>query len=163
MRVAGSWRRLFKLGLAGGGATMALLQIFPASRLGIHVEEIGVNPPERFALDAPPEVLAVLHRACWDCHSHETRWPFYAHLAPCSWLIAHDIHNARRHLNFSTWGGVDEDERRADRRDCWEQIQAGAMPPRFYVFPLHPEARLSAADKGILEAWLTRDAGPSGR
>jgi hypothetical protein len=160
--MASSWRRLAKLGLAGGGAAVALLQIFPASVLGIHIEDIGVNPPERFALDAPPEVLAVLHRACWDCHTHETRWPFYANLAPCSWLMAHDIHKARSHLNFSTWGGVDEDERRADRHDCWEQIQAGSMPPRFYVFPLHPEARLSAADKRILEAWLMWDAAPSG-
>lgn len=160
--MAKSWRRFAKLGLAGVGAAVALLQLCPASVLGIHLEEVGVNPPERFALDAPPEVLAVLHRACWDCHTHETRWPFYAHLAPGSWLMAHDIHKARSHLNFSTWGGVDEDERRADRHDCWEQIQAGSMPPRSYVFPLHPEARLSAADKRILAAWLMWDASASG-
>src|SRR6478736_5172478 len=76
----------------------------------IPVKEIGMNPSERFALDAPPEVAAILRRACFDCHTHDTRWPLYRRLAPGSWLMARDVHKGRTHLNFSEWSAVDEQE-----------------------------------------------------
>jgi hypothetical protein len=99
-----------------------------------------------------------MHRACWDCHSNETKWPLYARLAPTSWLLAHDIHNARNHLNFSKWADEDEDQRRTDRENCWEQIVSGAMPRWYYVYPMHMKARLSDADKLLLKSWLMKDA-----
>src|SRR5579884_1852337 len=110
----------------------------------IPVADIGTNPPNRFQIDAPPEVSAVLKRACFDCHSNETHWPLYSRLAPGSWLMARDVHRGRNHLNFSEWASVDADERQDDLESCWDQVASGEMPPWFYL-PLHPRARLSAS------------------
>ena len=133
-----------------------LLQVFPAKLIGIHTEEIGTNPPERYALDAPPEVHAILKRACYDCHTHETKWPLYARIAPGSWLMARDVHNGRSHMNWSKWADVDEDERKDDLENCWEQVESGAMPKWFYVFPFHPNAKLSDADKAVLKGYFLK-------
>jgi hypothetical protein len=133
------------------------LQFFPAKVLGIHTEDIGNNPPGRYKLDAPPEVEAILRRACYDCHSNETEWPLYSRIAPGSWLMARDIHNGRSHLNFSKWADVDEDERKDDLENCWEQVSTGAMPKWFYVFPFHPSAKLSAADKALLKTYFIKE------
>ncbi|HEV7500132.1 MAG TPA: heme-binding domain-containing protein, partial [Vicinamibacteria bacterium] len=97
-------------------------------------------------------------RACWDCHTHETRWPLYARIAPSSWLMARDIHNGRNHLNFSKWADADEDERQTDRENAWEQVEAGNMPPWFYIYPFHLAARLSEADKALLKSYFMKDA-----
>src|SRR5271168_481582 len=65
------------------------------------------NPPvtdDLMATNAPPQRIAVmLHAVCYDCHSHETRWPWYSRLAPMSWLIADDVNEGRKNLNLSDW------------------------------------------------------------
>jgi hypothetical protein len=124
----------------------------------IPVKEIGTNPPERFALEAPPAVAAILRRACFDCHTNETRWPVYSRIAPGSWLMARDIHKGRTHLNFSAWSSVDDDERQDDLQTCWEQVESGEMPPWFYVFPMHPAAKLLESDKAQLKSYFLRNA-----
>ena len=130
------------------------LVLFGAAQL-VPVKGIGVNPPERFKIDAPPEVEAVMRRACFDCHSNETRWPLYSRIAPGSWLMARDVTKGRQHLNFSKWGDVDEDERLMDMENAVEQVESGAMPKWFYVYPMHLAARLSDADKALLKGWVT--------
>jgi heme-binding protein len=145
-------RNLLIAGVVVGG----LLQVFPAKVLGVHTDEIGKNPPERYKLDAPPEVEAILRRACYDCHSHETKWPLYSRIAPGSWLMARDIHNGRSHLNFSKWADVDEDERKTDLETAWEQVESGEMPKWFYIYPFHPSAKLSAADKALLKGYFLK-------
>jgi hypothetical protein len=146
--------KLLTYGAIGGVVVVGLLQIAPVKWLGIPTQDIGNNPPQRFKLDAPPEVEVILRRACYDCHSNETRWPIYSRIAPGSWLMARDIHNGRSHLNFSKWADVDEDEKQDDRESCWEQIESGAMPKWFYVFPFHPDAKLSDADKALLKSYF---------
>jgi hypothetical protein len=135
----------FVMGIAIGG----LLQLFPA-------EGIGENPSERFVVDAPPEVAAILKRSCFDCHSNETHWPWYARIAPGSWLMARDVRKGRARFNVSEWGGLTEEERALDKEISWDQIKEGKMPPWFYL-PLHPSARLSERDKQLLGAWLVPD------
>jgi hypothetical protein len=152
-------KTLMKLALAGI-VGFVLLQVAPAKLIGIPTQDIGTNPPERFEFDGPPEVEAIMRRACFDCHTNETRWPLYARIAPGSWLMARDVHNGRSHLNLSKWGDVDEDERQTDRENCWEQVESGAMPKWFYVFPMHPAAKLSDADKAVLKAYFMKNATP---
>lgn len=123
----------------------------------VPVQDLGSNPPNRFTLDAPPEAVAILRRACFDCHSNETRWPLYARIAPGSWLLASDVHKGRNHLNFSEWGSVDEDERQDDLEACWDQVESGTMPPKKYIYPFHMVARLSDADKATLKAYFLRN------
>ena len=149
-----SIKKLVAIGAVGAVVGFVGLQLFPAGKVGVHVEDIGTNPPERFDIGAPPEVAAIMRRACFDCHTNETKWPLYARLAPGSWLMARDIHNARNHLNFSEWADVDEDERKDDLENCWEQVESGEMPKWFYVFPFHMSARLSAADKALLKGYF---------
>ncbi len=124
----------------------------------IPVQDIGNNPPHRFVVDAPPEVAAILRRSCFDCHSNETRWPLYSRIAPGSWLMARDVHRGRNHLNFSEWGDVDEDERQDDLESCWDQVEAGEMPPIQYLYPFHMSAKLSEADKALLKGFFLKNA-----
>jgi hypothetical protein len=140
-----------------GVVGFVVLQIFPAKVIGIPTQDIGTNPPERFPFSAPPEVEAIMRRACFDCHTNETRWPLYARIAPGSWLMARDVHNGRNHLNFSKWADTDEDERQDDLENCAEQVASGEMPPWFYIVPLHPDAKLSDGDKAILKAFFLKN------
>jgi len=119
------------------------IQLVPADR---------ANPPVQADVAAPPEVAAVLRRACYDCHSHETRWPWYARVAPVSWWLAHDVEEGRDHLNFSTWDESTPRERLELRRAAWEEVREEHMPPWFYL-PLHPGARLSEGDRAVLRDW----------
>ena len=146
--------KLIKRAAVAGVICFGLLQVAPAKLAGIPTEDIGRNPPERFPFDGPPAVAAIMRRACFDCHTNETRWPLYARIAPGSWLMARDIHNGRNHLNFSKWADIDEEERQTDRSNCWDQIESGVMPPWFYVFPFHGDAKLSEGDKAVLRTYL---------
>jgi hypothetical protein len=129
----------------------------------VPVKGVGVNPPARYNINAPPEVEAILRRSCFDCHSNETKWPLYARLAPSSWLMVRDVKLGRSRMNMSEWGDVEEDERQLDKENAWDQIEAGEMPLSFYIYPLHLSARLSDADKATLKAWLLKDKKPAAK
>ena len=77
------------------------------------------NPPVETATAPPPSVEEVLRRACFDCHSHETRWPWYSRVAPASWLVARDVHEARQELNFSDWDGYMPRVQRHKVEEVW--------------------------------------------
>lgn len=95
--------------------------------------------------------------ACYDCHSHETRWPVYSRVAPFSWLVTRDVDQGRDEFNFSRW---DEDGGEADK--AVEEMEDGDMPPRRYQLA-HPHARLSAAERQQLIAALTAMDDDDGR
>jgi hypothetical protein len=118
----------------------------------VPVAGVGANPPERSDLQAPPEVEKILRESCFDCHSNETRWPWYAKLAPSSWLLIRDVKKGRARFNMSEWDD-DQEARNVDKDTAWEEIEKGEMPPWFYL-PMHPRAYLSEADKATLKAWL---------
>ena len=110
------------------------------------------NPPVTGEITAPPAVLAILQRSCYDCHSNEVRWPWYSHIAPVSFLVADDVNEAREHLNFSEWSGLSADDRAEAVEEIWEEVASEEMPLWFYL-PLHPSAKLSAEDLATLKAW----------
>lgn len=96
------------------------------------------NPP--VTQDAPwpsPVARELAVRACYDCHSNESRWPPYSYVAPMSWLVRRDVEAGRDELNFSAW---DEDDGEAD--DAAEAVLDESMPPNRYSL-VHPDARLS--------------------
>jgi|YNPMSStandDraft_1061717.scaffolds.fasta_scaffold07054_3 hypothetical protein len=92
-----------------------------------------------------PEVGDLLRRACYDCHSNETRWPWYSRVSPVSWLIARDVRRGRAHLNFSEWNRLSTQAAQHKLSEACEEVRTGEMPPALYRW-VHPEARLSAAD-----------------
>lgn len=114
------------------------------------------NPPVETPLLAPPAVQDILRRACYDCHSNETVWPWYSRVAPASWLVARDVRVGREHLNFSTWNRLDARQRADALKEAWEEVEGGDMPMAIYL-PLHPEARLSDADKAAFQAWVLEE------
>jgi hypothetical protein len=81
-------------------------------------------------------------RACFDCHSNETLWPWYSKIAPVSWLVARDVYEGRQRLNFSDW----QNSYLRDAGEIASVINEGEMPP-FQYLPMHPSARLSTAEK----------------
>ena len=103
------------------------------------------NPP---VINEPvwdsPETRALAKRACFDCHSNETAWPWYAHIAPVRWLVVHDAEKGRRVFNFSDWHSGDLFGVVAARA-----ISSGDMPLPQYLL-LHPEARLTETEKQLL-------------
>lgn len=127
-------------------ALLLLIQAVPVDR---------TNGPVVADAAAPAPVNGILRRACYDCHSNETAWPKYSRVAPASWLVAHDVHEGRRELNFSEWSRYDAASRRKKLDKAAEEVGDGDMPPVYYVW-MHPEARLSAADKAALKAWFAR-------
>jgi hypothetical protein len=90
-------------------------------------------------------------RACFDCHSNETVWPWYSNIAPVSWLVQHDTEEGRSKLNFSEWQSAGS--RGRETGEIFEVVQEGSMPPLQYL-PTHPEARLSAQEKQQLASGL---------
>jgi hypothetical protein len=93
-----------------------------------------------------PETKALAVRACFDCHSNETVWPWYSNIAPVSWLNQHDVDEARQKLNFSEWS---QNNNRYRWNEIEEVIQSGQMPLPMYVM-MHPTAKLTSAEKNQL-------------
>ncbi|HUN07547.1 MAG TPA: heme-binding domain-containing protein [Aggregatilineales bacterium] len=105
------------------------------------------NPPVTTTIQwDSPETEALVRRACFDCHSNETVWPWYSYIAPMAFLVAHDVEEGRENLNFST-------DTRFEARDMRQEIERGNMPLPVYL-PLHPEAQLTDAEKQQLIAGL---------
>ncbi len=127
-------------------AALGVMQLIPLDRS---------NPSERDELAAPPEVTAILRRACYDCHSNETRWPWYARLAPISFLLWHDVTDGRKEVNFSTWDRYDARRRERKLKEIAKQVKDRDMPLWYYV-PLHPDAQLSDADRDAIIKWANR-------
>jgi len=110
------------------------------------------NPPVEGDIPTSPAVKAVLRRACYDCHSHETVWPWYSHLAPISWLLVRDVQAGRAELNCSTWPWYSTPQQVKKRQESWQDVSAGEMPPWYYL-PVHRDGRLSDDDRTLLEQW----------
>ena len=131
-------RRLLKPLLLGALAFAALIQLVPYGRS-------HTNPP----VTAEPQwdsatTHDLVKRACYDCHSNETVWPWYSNVAPVSWMVQRDVDEGRSHLNFTEW---DRPQKKA--KDAADEVRDGEMPLWFYL-PAHPEARLTDAEKQAL-------------
>jgi hypothetical protein len=107
--------------------------------------------------NVPPAVLHTLRRACYDCHSSETRWPWYTYVAPASWLVISDVRDGRKQMNFSRWGRYNAFDR-ADMLDkVCDRVSKGRMPVLQYRL-VHWDARLSGEDVAAICAWTKQEA-----
>jgi len=113
------------------------------------------NPPVTFEVEAPSDVMPILERACYACHSNRTRWPWYSRVAPVSWLVARDVRRGREDLNFSEWPAFDFEAQEHSLSDIVKQIRHDKMPLPAYRW-MHPEARLTDEDKQKLLEWAQR-------
>ena len=129
---------------------LAIVLIFLLAQ-GIRIDKS--NPPVRSDL-APVAVKPVLQRACYNCHSNETIWPWYSNVAPASWLVGMDVREGRDHLNFSEWGAYDSGTQSHKLRGIAEEVRGGEMPPWYYSL-VHRGSRLSEAERTQILAWTT--------
>jgi len=105
----------------------------------------------------PAALVAVLDRACGDCHSNATAWPWYTQIAPLSWAMAHEAKAGRQAVNFSEWAGYTREQQRDLLAQSCQDATSGRMPWEAWI-RLHPEAKLSAADVEMICA-AARQAG----
>jgi hypothetical protein len=103
-------------------------------------------------LTVPATVKGALERACYDCHSERTRWPWYAQVSPASWIVARDVAAARAELDFSTFGALDPSERSAVLEAIGDATSTERMPLPSYAL-LHAGARLSPSERAAIVAW----------
>jgi hypothetical protein len=113
------------------------------------------NPPVQSEIQAPDSVMTILKRACYDCHSNQTNWPWYSYLAPASWFVVRHVNHGRGDLNFSEWPAFDFEAQELTMSDIHEQIEHEEMPLSSYLL-LHPGARLTGDDRRILLHWAAR-------
>lgn len=126
---------------------LVVIQVVPYGRS-------HTNPPVTAepAWDAPgTRELAV--RACFDCHSNETVWPWYTNVAPMSWLVQRDVDEGRAELNLSEW-----DRPWEEAGEAAETVRGGEMPPGAYTL-IHPDARLTDSELQQLAAGLAATLG----
>ena len=102
-----------------------------------------------------PQTRDIFMRACGNCHSNRTTWPWYSNYAPVSWMIQSDVNGGRAHLNVSLWGH----QKKNLGNKAAKEVREGDMPPWYYRLA-HPEARLSDGDKTALINGLTATFGP---
>lgn len=103
----------------------------------------------------PPDVQAILKAACYDCHSNNTRYPWYVNIQPAGWLLAKHIKDGKNELNFSEFGTYSPRRQVSKLRSIENSIQDGTMPLSSYSL-LHKAARLTKQKKTLLTAWTIK-------
>jgi hypothetical protein len=103
-------------------------------------------------LQPPPEVMSILERSCIDCHSNQTRWPWYSNLAPTSWLLVDHVNHARSHMNLSEWTKYETKDADELLEEICEETSKGAMPLPSYLL-IHRSSKLSPQDVRTLCEW----------
>src|SRR5215212_7749760 len=147
------WRRVLRDFAVMLGVLLVAAQLVPYGRE-------RTNPPvtREPAWDSA-ETRALAERACFDCHSNLTDWPWYSHVAPASWIVQSDVDSGRDRFDLSEW----DRPQHVDARAMAQAIRGGSMPPWFYAIA-HPDARLDAAEQAALIRGLgvTLAASPPG-
>lgn len=100
----------------------------------------------------PEEISSILKNACYDCHSQHARFPWYAHVAPVSWLVARDVNVGREHLDFNKWGSLSKKEKIKFLDELGEEVDSENMPMKIYIL-MHGDARLSREQRDMIVQW----------
>lgn len=141
-------RKLVLIVVAVLAAGFLLIQFVPYGRA--HENPAVVSEPNWDSA----QTRELAQRACFDCHSNETVWPWYSNIAPVSWLVQHDVDEGRQYLNFSDWAKAREVD------EMGEVVSEGEMPPSTFLIT-HGEARLTDAERAALVDGLQATAGTS--
>lgn len=114
------------------------------------------------ALRAPAHIQPILERSCHDCHTNNTKWPWYTNVAPLSWSIIEHVNEGREELSFSEWGRYSPKDADHLLEEICEMVERSEMPLPEYLW-LHRDARLTAADKRALCNWVVEERSRIGR
>ena len=145
-----------KRGAGAGFAVSSLLLVWLLASVLVHPlpheASDRAGAPLLPGADTPPSVMDVFAHACINCHSEKTRWPWYSHVAPVSWLVENDVKRARERLNLSRWDRLDAAEQRLLLTAIATVIENREMPLHRYVM-FHPEVKLSTGDSVQVIEW----------
>jgi len=111
------------------------------------------NPPVTADLQATPEVKHILQNSCYDCHSNQTRLPWFDKVSPASWIATRDVKEGRKHLNFSEIGKIPAAQQKAVLFEAVYQIQQNTMPPPAYRL-VHPGSAVTPEQLAALKQYL---------
>lgn len=127
----------------------------------IGIDKTAPETPENtdfIQLEKPPQQVAeILKNACYDCHSHNTKYPWYTNIQPLGMWIKGHVKGGRQHLNFSLWGNYDSKKKAHKMEEIFEEVLEKHMPMKSYTF-LHDEAKLSDEDRKALTDWAKGSA-----
>ena len=127
-------------------ATLILLQL-----IQIKIPETPINISKTVEIEAPKNMMALFKKSCYDCHSYETKIPWYGHIAPISWEVKGHIKDGRKWLNFQTWNIYDEEKKQKFYKGIVKTISY-RMPIPNYLY-MHEEARLSKGERDAIKLW----------
>ncbi len=130
----------------------AIVLIFIVIQL-IQTKKTNPETDKNLKLAAPEKIMKILKKSCYDCHSYETKWPWYSNVAPLSWSIVNHVNDGRKALNFSTWKEIPKEIKTQRLKRAIKTINNEIMPLHSYLW-FHKDAKLSAGDKKILSKWF---------
>ena len=131
-----------------------ILGLFVVVLIGIQFIPVDrKNPPVTMDINAPENISSILRTSCYDCHSNETSWPLYSYIAPVSFLLAGDVKEGRKHLNFSEWDKYSSDKQIKLLEEMIEEVEKENMPLTIYTFT-HPNSKLDSNRIKLLKQWV---------
>jgi hypothetical protein len=144
--------RLFiKILVTNGIIAFVVIQFFqPEKNIG-EVTQNHIFRQEQL----PENVQLTIQNACLDCHSNNTRYPFYDRIAPASWMVSKHVTEGKKELNFSEWGTLDAYDKIKALEDIRQELEQNTMPLKAYVV-MHREAKLSEEQKSALYSWIDK-------
>jgi hypothetical protein len=140
-------------------AVIVILVLFVAAqayRPDLSGPPVDETKSMRATAQLTPEVGAIFDRACNDCHSSKTDWPWYSQVAPVSWWLKSHVDDGRRQFSFSEWGTYPQRKVSVKLKEICDQVTTGEMPLKSYLL-LHPAAKLSDADKKTICDWTEQE------
>jgi hypothetical protein len=117
----------------------------------IRPDRTNIAVEKTMEIQTPMEITQIFQAACYDCHSNETKWPWYSQIAPFSWVIQNHVTEGRKALNFSTWEKYTQEEKKEHLKDIYRTVYA-AMPLPSYIFA-HEEANLTKEQRSTVRDW----------
>ncbi len=137
------------------GSILAIVAIFVVAQ-AIRPSRTNptINPAHEITASAglPAETAGILSRACNDCHSNRTIWPWYSGVAPTSWLVAYDVRAGRKKMSLSEWGTYSAERRTKLAKEMCKEVTEGEMPGPMYTL-MHSQAKLTSADVQSICQW----------
>ena len=149
-----SVRKILKWAAIALAMTFVALQFIRPARTNPPVDESRTIQKHT---QITPEVASILDRSCNDCHSNQTRWPWYSNVAPISWFVIDHVNVGRRELNFSDWAQYSLEDQTGLLKKMCREVTEGEMPMKSYL-RMHGEAVLSADDVKTLCDWAARES-----
>lgn len=107
-------------------------------------------------VNAPEDIAYILKVTCYDCHSYKTKYPWYTSIAPINWWVKDHIDEGREHLNFSTWGDLEQRRAAHKLEECYEEVEEHKMPLKSYTWT-HTDARLTPEQRTLLVDWFKEE------